>query len=84
MAESTHPLRILLFAGVAQRAGVREWQVDVAAGTTVAALRDELGRRHPWLRDLPVALAVNRTLAEPGRVLASGDELALLPPVSGG
>ena len=84
MAASTHPLRILLFAGVAQRAGAREWCVDVAAGTTVATLREDHARRHPWLRELPVALAVNRALAPPTTVLAAGDELALLPPVSGG
>ncbi|MBM4015278.1 MAG: MoaD/ThiS family protein [Planctomycetes bacterium] len=84
MAATTHSHRILLFAGVAQRAGAREWRVDVAAGSTVAELREELARRHPWLRELPVAFAVNQALAAPTTRLAAGDELALLPPVSGG
>lgn len=78
-------LRVLLFAGLAQRAGAREWIVDdLAEGATVADLRARLERDHPFLRELPVAVARNRALARAHEPLAAGDELALLPPVSGG
>ena len=77
-------VRVLLFAGLSQRAGTREWEVELEAGTTVAALLALLQSRHPFLRELPVAVARNQTLARPGEVVVAGDELALLPPVSGG
>ena len=47
-----------------------------------------LGRllEHPCLATLPreALLAVNRTFAEPSTGIADGDEVALMPPVSGG
>lgn len=77
-------LRVLLFAGLAQRAGTREWELELPEGATVGALLDRLTTRHPWLREVPVAVALNQALAGRDDRLAAGDEVALLPPVSGG
>jgi len=77
-------VRVLLFAGLSQRAGAREWEVELEPGTTVGALLALLQARHPFLREVPVAVARNFALARPGEVVGAGDELALLPPVSGG
>ena len=79
-------VRFLLFASYRDLTGVGEGSLELPAGATagaaVAALR---ARGAPWstLPDRPV-VAVNEEYAKLDRPLADGDELALLPPVSGG
>ena len=79
-------LRLLAFATAADALGARESSIDVPAGTTAGELSDELVRRHPALAPIaPVlALAVGGAIVRRDRALAEGDEIALLPPVSGG
>ena len=67
-------------------AGVARREVDVAAGTTAGALFDDHARRDARFADLrgSLLLAVNADFSERDRVLVDGDEVAFLPPVSGG
>ncbi len=78
---------VRLFAVLRERAGSDSIEVELAEGATVAEALAKLAER-PELGDLldrmPVAMAVNRDYAGPGTSLAAGDELALVPPVSGG
>jgi molybdopterin synthase sulfur carrier subunit len=54
-------------------------------GTTVGELREELNERFPELMGLKsLFIAVNNDYADDDRVLKSTDEIALIPPVSGG
>jgi molybdopterin synthase catalytic subunit len=74
-------VRIRLFAGLRERAGTGTRRLELDEGAT---LRDvwpalELGEEPPGL-----LYAVNRTYADAGASLADGDEVALIPPVSGG
>jgi MoaE-MoaD fusion protein len=71
-------VRVRLFAGLRERAGWSEREIDAA---TVAEIWRALG-----LGDEPNGLlyAVNKEYATPDRVLAEGDEVAVIPPVSGG
>jgi molybdopterin synthase catalytic subunit len=73
-------VKVRLFAGLRERAGWSELDVDVA-GATVGDVWAELE-----LGDEPGGLlyAVNHEYAERDRDLAEGDEVALIPPVSGG
>ncbi len=72
------------FAAVREALGTDVMQVDVPRGTTVEGLRALLGQRTPQLLRVPVAYAVNRDYARADTVLADGDEVALIPPISGG
>ncbi|BDG62069.1 molybdenum cofactor biosynthesis protein MoaE [Caldinitratiruptor microaerophilus] len=78
-------VRVRLFAGAAQAAGRRELSGDWA-GLTAGEVVQELARQFPSLGPLAptLALAVNREYVEPDHRLQDGDELALIPPVSGG
>jgi len=71
-------IRVRLFAGLREQAGWSQRELDVA---TVADVWPALG-----LGEEPAGLlyAVNREYAEPDRELHNGDEVALIPPVSGG
>jgi molybdopterin converting factor small subunit len=80
------PVTVLFFAGARDAAGVPR-AVLPAAGTTVSQL--VLGLRSTYGDQLGAVLPscsiwVNRSPAEPGLVLQGGDEVALMPPVSGG
>ncbi len=72
---------VRLFAGVRERVGSDTVVLDLPDGARVA---DALCRLEQLAPDLPLVLAVNREYASPEVVLASGDELAVVPPVSGG
>lgn len=77
---------VRLFAGYRERAGKGSLSLDLPAQATVGALVDEVMRRHPNLTDEPDALvaAVNDEYRDHGFMLSDGDEVALIPPVSGG
>ena len=72
---------VRLFAGLRERAGTGHRGLDLPEGARVAAVWPSLG-----LGDEPAGLvyAVNRAYVERERELAEGDEVALIPPVSGG
>ena len=72
---------VRLFAILRERAGAAEVVLDLPDGARVA---DALAKLHELAEGLPLVMAVNREYADAQRTLAPGDELALIPPVSGG
>jgi len=79
---------VRLFAKAREIADRSQWKVSVPAGTTSQSLIDnyQLLKEFPLLRDLigSCAIAVKLTyVAEPVQ-LKDGDELAVIPPISGG
>lgn len=72
------------FAAVREAIGAEAVDVSVPAGTTVDGLRKHLCEKHPALARVPVAFAVNRDYARPETKLKHGDEVAFIPPISGG
>jgi molybdopterin synthase catalytic subunit/molybdopterin converting factor small subunit len=72
---------VRLFAGLRERAGAGERELELPEGASVADVWASLG-----LGDEPQGLlyAVNREYAARERRLTDGDEVALIPPVSGG
>ena len=77
---------IKLFAAYQEAYGVPELVLKLPAGTTVAEVRDRLIQEHPELerwRDL-TRFGVNLQFVESDTPLQAGDEVVLIPPVSGG
>jgi molybdopterin synthase catalytic subunit len=72
---------VLLFAMLRERAGARQLTIELPDGARVRDALDTLG---DLAADLPLVMAVNREYAPEDHVLDPGDELALIPPVSGG
>jgi molybdopterin synthase catalytic subunit len=79
-------LTVRLFARAKDLAGADVVTVEIADGATAADLRAALARRHPALAGLleRSALGVNAEFAAAGQRLHANDDIALLPPVSGG
>jgi molybdopterin converting factor subunit 1 len=78
---SAMEVRVLLFAMLRERAGARELTIELPDGARVRDALDSLG---DLAKGLPLVMAVNREYAPEDHVLDPGDELALIPPVSGG
>jgi molybdopterin synthase catalytic subunit len=72
---------IRLFAGLRERAGADEVTLELPDGAVVG---DALARLQHVTAGVSVVMAVNREYAAPSTPLHAGDELALIPPVSGG
>ena len=78
-------VRVLLFGAAADRAGTR--QTTIPSGeTTLDQLWPLLTERHPDLEPMrdTLAFAVNGEYARGDASVSPGDEVAVLPPVSGG
>jgi MoaE-MoaD fusion protein len=74
-------IRVRLFAGLRERAGARELELELPEGAVVG---DALERMRALTDGIPVVMAVNHEYADSGATLHAGDEVALIPPVSGG
>ncbi len=74
-------VRLVLFAGLRQAAGFKRETVSLPEDATVG---DLLECRVPNLLGRTFYVAVNEEFAQRDTVLHEGDEVALLPPVSGG
>lgn len=76
----------LLFARLREQAGTDRADLELPGGATVADAYAELRRLHPGLESGQGAVrpALNQEFASWDDPLAEGDELAFIPPVSGG
>ncbi len=79
-------VKLLLFAVLRDIVGFDEVEVDVVEGTRPIDLWNELRAKHARLApfERPPFTAVNLEYVSPESALASGDEVAFIPPVSGG
>jgi molybdopterin converting factor subunit 1 len=79
-------VRILFFASLRERAKMSETVEEVPDQTTVGDLWSRLCAKHESIVPMTasVSFAVNREYADRDAVLRDGDEVALIPPVSGG
>ena len=76
-------MRILHFGVLRERLGGGEW-LEIADKATVADVLNVYRERLRGFAWESIAVAVNQEYARADVVLTDGDEVALLPPVSGG
>src|SRR5581483_6147911 len=74
-------VRVRLFAALRERVGAPEVVLELPDGACVS---DALARLAAVTDGVPAVLAVNREYADRAVTLHEGDEVALIPPVSGG
>ncbi len=79
-------VRLLLFAVLRDIAGSFESDLVLREGSTPADVWQQLRERHPELASYaaPPMTAINMEYVSPDTILRDGDELAFIPPVSGG
>ena len=79
-------ITVRLFARLAELAGKRKLTLDIGSGMTAADAFGAIARDYPKMAGLGGRLmyARNQEYVSPDTPLKAGDELALIPPVSGG
>lgn len=79
-------VRVLVFASLRERLKCDSVALEIPAGALATEVLERLAAEHPQIASLvhSCRTVVNEEYAEEGQVLREGDEVALLPPVSGG
>lgn len=79
-------IKVLFFGQLRELVGASEESVELPAGACVADLISHYQQRVPRWQDFrpSLAVAVNQEYADPAASLHGGDEVAFIPPVSGG
>lgn len=79
-------VKVLFFGQLKDITGLSEDSAELAAGTSLEAIFDHYAAQYPRMRDLrpSIVIARNHQFAEASTPVAEGDEIAFLPPVSGG
>ena len=81
---------VKVFAGIRESVGTETLQIEILDGTTALDIKEQLANRYPDAAELirMSRLAVDQKFVSDEHALAGqaspGDEIALIPPVSGG
>jgi molybdopterin converting factor subunit 1 len=81
-------ITVKYFASLRNVAGKEEEQFDLGHETTLEKLSDEIEKTAPKISEMirgnNVMVSVNLNVVQPGAIIKDGDEVAFLPPFSGG
>ena len=79
-------VKVLYFARAREATGSSEESAEIGDGSTAGELLETLVRRNPKLQEIRscLVLAINQEYADGSARLKEGDEVALIPPISGG
>jgi MoaE-MoaD fusion protein len=79
-------IKVRLFANLREVVGEREITITVPSGITVSYLNNEIFKKYPQLKSFnnKFVTSVNCKVTTGDSIITSSDEIALLPPVSGG
>lgn len=79
-------IKVLYFASVAERLGIREEVHPLPFSLRIEDLKGLLTEKHPSLKDVMKhsRFALNQEFTKGNPELKAGDEIAIIPPVSGG
>jgi len=79
-------VKIIFYASLQEKAGKREWEIEIREGMTYGELKEFLSQRFPAARKT-LALSVfssEETFLNPGEIIMPDSIICVLPPVSGG
>lgn len=79
-------IKLLFFATIRDRAGMKSLDLEIPAEMTILQLKQKLGADYPNLQESmkSVLITINREYAFDEAVVPLNAEIALFPPVSGG
>ena len=81
-------ITVKYFASLRSVAGKEEEQFNMGSETTLEKLSEEISKTAPNLGEMirgnKIIVSVNMDVVQSGAVIKDGDEIALLPPFSGG
>jgi molybdopterin converting factor subunit 1 len=79
-------ISILYFATVKDATGIRMESIDISNDTTIREMLSKISIIYPKLKHIlnNIQISVNYRIVDLNTVLKEGDEVALLPPISGG
>ena len=79
-------IKLLFFATLRDRAGMKSMELDVPLDMTIKGLKEKLSAEYPNLKDSlkSVLITIDREYAFEEAVVPQGAEVAMFPPVSGG
>ncbi|OGL43496.1 MAG: molybdopterin converting factor subunit 1 [Candidatus Schekmanbacteria bacterium RBG_16_38_10] len=79
-------IKVKFFALISEKIGAREINIEIKDGMTLEILWEELKNSYPVLKNINSSLlfSINHEYASLDSLLKEGDEIALIPPVSGG
>ena len=79
-------IKLLFFATLRDRAGMKSLELDVPVDLTIQGLKDKLSTDYPKLRDSmkSVLITINREYAFDEALVPMNAEIGMFPPVSGG
>ena len=84
--QDNNKIKVRLFAILRERVGESEITITVPSGITVNHLNNEILKKYPQLKSFSnkFVTSVNCKVTTGDTIISSKDEIALLPPVSGG
>jgi len=79
-------IKVLFFATLRDRAGIKSVELEVPVDMTVLTLKNKLASDYPNLKESmkTILVSVNKEYALDEAIIPQGAEIALFPPVSGG
>ncbi|WP_294344751.1 MoaD/ThiS family protein [Prosthecochloris sp.] len=80
----TMDITVKCFAAARDVLARDEFHMDIPEGTTIEVVEREIRKLSTQLAEMPFMLALNMAYPAEGTLVKEGDELAIIPPVSGG
>ncbi len=79
-------IKLLFFATIRDRAGVKSLEIDIPADLTIQGLKDKLSMDYPNLKESmkSVLMTINHEYAFDETAIPQNAEIGMFPPVSGG
>ena len=84
--DAMNHIKLLFFATIRDRAGVKSLEMDIPADLTIQGLKDKLSADYPNLKESmkSVLITINREYAFDEAIVPPSAEIGMFPPVSGG